>query len=283
MSIHLCLLDTLEPSASLWDELAQLEYSIAELLWSLVCLCSQVLVMGSESVSDILRVEGNWGILLGKHGHQFLVRESNTLSAPTRFAIESLPRLKPPVAGRMNEPAPWGQQPNHPAWHPSNPFPFHPLPSAQRKWKVSSYSIWNGALASALSLHGFFFEFSLTNCFQLPSRAGHHHNKIQCLPRVSAATWGFNVLNECYLAEPVVNQRQMACWLFSAPVVLGWVAFRPTGSLFCVTSLFHIYGLLLLLFQASGCQLCGTEAIFLLRWVKLEKANKYGFYSYSML
>lgn len=227
--------------------------------------------MESESVSD-------WGILLGKHGNQFLVHESNTLSAPTRFAIKSLPRLKPPVAGSMNEPTLWGQQPHHPARHPSNQvwlfFPkprvssttTHsrsiPLPSAQMKWKISSNSIWNCALASALSQHGFFSEFSLTNCFQLPSGAGHHHNKIQCLPRVSAATWGFNVLNECYLAEPVVNQRQMACWLFSAPVVLGWVAFRPAGSLFCVTSLFHIFSLLLLLFQASGCQLCGTEAIF---------------------
>lgn len=150
MSIHLCLLDTLEPSCQSVVELAQLEYSIVEFLWSLVCLCCQVLVMESESVSD-------WGILLGKHGHQFLVHESNTLSAPTRSAIKSLPRLKPPVAGSMNEPTPWGQQPNHPARHPSNQmwllFPkprvssttTHsrsiPLPSAQMEWKISSDSI----------------------------------------------------------------------------------------------------------------------------------------------
>lgn len=46
-----------------------------------------------------------------------------------------------------------------------------------------------------------FLKFSLTNCFQLPSRVGRHHNKMHCLLRISAATWGLSVLNEGYLSK----------------------------------------------------------------------------------
>lgn len=54
-----------------------------------------------------------------------------------------------------------------------------------------------------------FLEFPLTNCFQLPSLVGHHHNKMQCFLRISTATWGLRALNEGYLSkasgEMVIN------------------------------------------------------------------------------